>query len=487
MSDNINNMDNEIALRTARQRRLIAVIAASVVAVVVLTVLVYIISTVVFTDERKSEQAIAADTSQASASGQSGNGAVAMTDAQRKTLQTQLNAASQTVDTLLANADLVAWAPDRTAQLSKTLDEAYSAYGAGQYRVAKDTLKSVNAAAEQLSSDYLTAYTMHYEQARSAFTAGDILAARDQNSESLTINSGFVDAIALQKRLDVYEAAQKLENLARVGEVENNLYKARNAYRELVAIDPTPARQTKLNQLDTKIRELEFGKVIKEAVAALDAGDYNRATNKLNQADNIISGKSEVVTLRDRISEATKAQSAAMVESQIKIFAQADEWSTVALMAGKAIKAHPDNPVIQGALDSAEAIAQANALVEPYISRPERLSDDRIRANAREALASIESLSQLSPKLAARIQQVEALIEAENQPVPVIVKSDNRTFIRVLRVGQVGEVSEKTIHLKPGTYQFEGRREGYESVIQTVVVSKNSTPNVVALKCTTKV
>ena len=57
------------------------------------------------------------------------------------------------------------------------------------------------------------------------------------------------------------------------------------------------------------------------------------------------------------------------------------------------------------------------------------------------------------------------LIARINQPVPVTVISDNKTYVSVRSVGKVGAVFQKIIELKPGRYTFEGTRRGFKSVL----------------------
>ena len=82
----------------------------------------------------------------------------------------------------------------------------------------------------------------------------------------------------------------------------------------------------------------------------------------------------------------------------------------------------------------------------------------------------------------------EALfLQVQAQTVPVLVKSDGRTYIRVLGVGNVGEVKEKTINLAPGTYQFEASCKGYRTEIITVEISPATTAPDVQLQCKTRI
>ena len=169
------------------------------------------------------------------------------------------------------------------------------------------------------------------------------------------------------------------------------------------------------------------------------------------------------------------------------MFAGADEWQTVQMLAEKGLVDYPDSRVVQQAKQSAEEILAASSALDVYIERPGRLADSNIRQNAVNAVSKYSGLTQLSAKLGEKINQVEQLIEKENQPIDVTIRSDNRTYIKVLGVGVVGEVREKTIQLKPGKYQLEGRREGYRSTIVDVVVEKSGTPIVINVQCNERV
>jgi hypothetical protein len=57
-----------------------------------------------------------------------------------------------------------------------------------------------------------------------------------------------------------------------------------------------------------------------------------------------------------------------------------------------------------------------------------------------------------------------------NRLVPVTIISDNKTFVSVRTVGNVGVVSQKVIELNPGKYTFEGAREGFKSKLVQALI-----------------
>ena len=73
-----------------------------------------------------------------------------------------------------------------------------------------------------------------------------------------------------------------------------------------------------------------------------------------------------------------------------------------------------------------------------------------------------------------------------NTPLPVRFNSDGKTFIRVLRVGEVGETRGREVNLPPGTYDIEGRRKGYKTKIVPIEVLPDQN-NQVTIVCDEKV
>jgi hypothetical protein len=157
------------------------------------------------------------------------------------------------------------------------------------------------------------------------------------------------------------------------------------------------------------------------------------------------------------------------------------------MLAQGALKKYPSNVNIQRVLDSANQIQSANNRLDGYINRPERLSDSNILQRAIETISQYSSLTVLSSKLAIKIAQLETLLDKENNPIDVTIKSDNDTYIKVIGVGNVGKTSSKVIQLKPGRYQIQGSRKGYRSKIISLVVEKSTSPVVVSIECTERV
>jgi hypothetical protein len=92
-----------------------------------------------------------------------------------------------------------------------------------------------------------------------------------------------------------------------------------------------------------------------------------------------------------------------------------------------------------------------------------------------------------STALSQKTHALSELIAAYSKKVFVKVLSDKQTKISVRGVGQVGVVTEKIIQLNPGSYTFEGKRDGYKSKLLRISVSPGDNQVEVKLICDERV
>ena len=406
----------------------------------------------------------------------------------RKALQTVLNETNQRVSELVSSPYLSKWKPVKVAGFQADIEQAFDDYGASDYSQAQTTIEQLNTGITNYQSAFEKAYKQPYADAEKAFAADDIDDAAQLNAQALKVKGDYSDALALQKRIDTYHEVADLYEQARVGGVEGNIEKQRAAYQQILKLDPQQQdAKAALAKVEQQIKQQRFAGALATAVNAIDKKDFDRAQEALTKASAIDNNRPELATLQAQIDAELKSQGVKSLEKRIQVFAGADEWQTVQMLAEKGLADYPDSRVVQQAKQSAGEILAASSALDVYIERPGRLADNNIRQNAVNAVSKYSGLTQLSAKLGEKINQVEQLIEKENQPIDVTIRSDNRTYIKVLGVGVVGEVREKTIQLKPGKYQLEGRRDGYRSIIVDVVVEKSGTPIVINVQCNERV
>ena len=406
----------------------------------------------------------------------------------RKALQMALSDSKQRVNELVQRVAHSKEFSEKVAVVEDELNKAFNAYSSSNFSEVETALEVVNGSVSALNAEYENAYTAPYESALSAFEKDDISEAFNLNRVSLTTNPDFEKAKILQQRIDAYSEVQDAYEQARVGRVENNIQKQRDAYAEIVALDPfrEDAKQA-LDAIERQIRENRFNTLLASANKAIEARDFTTATQRINEAKSLKSSSSELDIISKKLASLIAGSEQQKIESQVLLFANADEWKTVQMLASKGLTSFSASPTLLQAKQDADGILNASKRLEAYQQRPERLSDNNVRNLAQQDIEKARNYASKSAKLLTQITALEGIVDKINQPRPVTITSDNDTYIKVLGVGVVGEIKRKTIQLKPGTYRVEGSREGYRSTIKEIVVSPSDNNPSVHIVCTEKV
>ncbi len=406
----------------------------------------------------------------------------------RKALQMALSDSKQRVSELVQRVTHSKEFSEKVNVIEDELNKAFNAYSSSNFSEVETALEVVNGSVSALNAEYENAYTAPYESALSAFEKDDISEAFNLNRVSLTTNPDFEKAKILQQRIDVYSEVQDAYEQARVGRVENNIQKQRDAYAEIVALDPfrEDAKQA-LDAIERQIRENRFNTLLASANKAIEARDFTTATQRINEAKSLKSSSSELDIISKKLASLIAGSEQQKIESQVTLFADADEWKTVQMLASKGLTSFSASPTLLQAKQDADGILNASKRLEAYQQRPERLSDNNVRNLAQQDIEKARNYASKSAKLLTQITALEGIVDKINQPRPVTITSDNDTYIKVLGVGVVGEIKRKTIQLKPGTYRVEGSREGYRSTIKEIVVSPSDNNPSVHIVCTEKV
>ena len=80
-------------------------------------------------------------------------------------------------------------------------------------------------------------------------------------------------------------------------------------------------------------------------------------------------------------------------------------------------------------------------------------------------LKKINSLNIKSRELSKKILILKNNLNLANKTTTVNIKSDNNTHIILRKIGVVGKTYSKTLKLKAGKYIFEGKRDGYKTIL----------------------
>lgn len=407
---------------------------------------------------------------------------------ERKALQQALSDTNTLLSTLASDTYLSRWQAKRFTALQESIAQAYQLYGQQQYSESAALLTQIQQQADSYQHEYTAAYQQAFQQAEAAFKKAELTAATLNIQQTLTIKPDFEPALQLQKRLLVAADVQQLWQQVRVAEVERNLAKQQTLLEQISQLDSEDtAASQQLALLRQQQHQQNFSTLLANTRTALAQADYANARQLLAQASKIEPNRPELRQLQQQLAQAEQSNAVAQVLQQIQVFSAADEWPTVGLLASKALSSTPDNVQLQQYQQQAEQIVLASQQMAGYLQQPARLADSNIQQRAQAVISQASTLYALSPKLQAQSEQLQQHIQHQQQPVALKILSDNRTYIRVLGVGVVGEVKEKVIQLPPGDYQLEAVCKGYQTEIITVTVRDSQQPGSVRLQCKTRI
>lgn len=407
---------------------------------------------------------------------------------ERAELQKRLSEAKKQITPLIEQLVMVSDYEERARFLAVKMEDAYYAYSKPDYDKADSILDEITSTSAELQNELRTVYEQAFNNAQQSFDEKNIGSALSHINEALKLHKYSNEAIRLKSRIDAFELVQQAIEEYRVGVVERSLEKQRKALQKALTLDPqhTDSRE-KLSRVIELIKERDFNQLISDADDATKRAEFEKAKSLISEAKTLYPEHPNLVALSDRLAGLVKDKELRELTDKIKVFITLDEWDTVEILTNQGLIKFENDEFLNEARNHSEQIGNALSVIKNFKANPSRLADDNIRQRALTAVNNVNYLRELSAKLSKEIDAFESLIVKQNTPVPLTITSDDDTYIKVLGVGMVGEVDEKTISLKPGKYQLEGSRDGYRSVIVDIDISPQTSNQSVYIVCSERI
>ena len=381
-----------------------------------------------------------------------------------KGFKDDLSAFESSVEPRIVAPDFAVWDAAKQKTITRLKDKALQLFSTGDYGNAAKILADASDQALQSLTKRENAYNDYYKQAASSYKQNDVQAARVAIENALRLKPDNQQAKALQGRIDALPETLKLIDEAVVARAENNPEKELKALRKVVENAPSRSEyKARLRVVESEIREQKFARYTASAFQDIEKRDLKSAQKNLTKARAIFQDRSEISLLDQGIKKLGKELQA---EKYIRLAEQAatkQDWQQAETYYEKASAVYPRNKTVIDGLVLAKKINALNDVLEKALGKPERLSTKSVREKTRSVLKQANGVKHLSKSLALRAGNLTRLIDAYATDVTVMVTSDGLTDISVRRVGQVGLTKGRNIHLKPGRYVFEGKRDGYQS------------------------
>ena len=375
----------------------------------------------------------------------------------------------------LEQIDIKRWDEALADRLQQDEAAAIEAFSAGDYAKAERAMKALNMLAETTIENSRQAFTEAMQQAQQAYDALDYNRARLEIDRALTHRAGDQAVQQLSEKIELIPQLASLEKAIAVARAENNPSEELRLINKLLQIDSErEAMQQRAASLQSQLAANRYDQHIARGYDAIDSQDLSTAKAQLNQARQLNPDRTENQQLAAAIAELESRLVYASSVAAAQEAQQADNWQTAVTEWKQALQQRPADKAISDNLARAERIVSLQQQMQALLANPYRLSNDLVKSKADIALIQAESVREASPSLNAIAKKLRDSINAVNKAVTVEVISDGETDISVRGVGVVGTTRSKKIELKPGTYQFEGKRQGYKSKIIEVNIPLDS-------------
>ena len=377
------------------------------------------------------------------------------------------------------------WAPDALRSILEYKEKSLRAFGAGNYASALGLLQGAEDGARETLRAAQQRFELDLEAAIAAFETPDHPSADESIRRALLLNPGDPLALSWQARIDTLPEVIPLLEAADRARAENDLRAELAALKAVARLDPArTGAGERARLLAGEIADREFGDAVAGGFRAVEGRDLAAASQALGKARSLFPGREEVALLEREVrrldSELTLERHLRDAES----FAANDDWARAHASFLKAEAVDAASAAAVNGVKLAARVLRASREVAGHLERPQRLSSDNVAAAVRGLLDDAGTLAPMSPRLARDAQALRRALDEANTPVPVLVRSDDKTEIAVRGVGRVGRTLEKTISLKPGLYSFEGKRTGYRSkLIEVAVKAGGGAPIEVRVVC----
>nr|WP_136251296.1 hypothetical protein [Ningiella ruwaisensis] len=383
----------------------------------------------------------------------------------------------------LALEDIQNFAPKRVKQISTDKERALALFANAAFVQALGKLNQARAEAADLINDWHTAYSDKLQEASTYYLEDRIQESRLALSQADKIKNKHPDSDELRSQLAAYDTVATLIADLEVARLENNLEKQVAIMQQILQADPTRDEfKAPLSQAANQLTERRLSLALGRAETALNAQDINAAQTYIQQARAIQANAKGIEVLSARLNRLVSLQSLDSLHKQIEDLKAQDAWQAVLQTAKRGLESFSQDAQLKRSADQANAILRAQQSILRFTSQPERIADVNIRQAAQTTLEQSLLLLSESQALAGHARTLATYIDQYSVSLPVTVKSDGQTFIKVIGVGVVGEVEEKEIQLTPGTYTFEGSRQGYRSKRVNLEVGE-AYPNTITLVC----
>lgn len=356
-------------------------------------------------------------------------------------------------------------------EIVQSKEKATINFASSAYIQALSDLDTAVSQAKSLQARFDKAFKESLSIAQEAFELEQTSQAQLALNRAFELKPNSQLAQDLQARLDALAPVQKAIESLRIAQAENNKIKQISALRAILSKDPARLEYHKqLDDLLAQQKNNQISQALEKGLSSLQQNDLVKAQQQNALLQKLAPNAPGVKEFAQQLQRQSKTLELQASIRNIENLAKQQQWQEVKAQSSLLLTSFAQDPYLRGINNKAIQILNIQSRLEQFIQRPHRLQDSNIYRQAKQALMAAVSVITDSQDVSNQVKQLSELMELATQKVSVEVLSDNKTNIRVLGVGNIGFVEQKIIELAPGSYRFEGKCEGFQSKIVTLIL-----------------
>lgn len=231
----------------------------------------------------------------------------------------------------------------------------------------------------------------------------------------------------------------------------------------------------------------DFGRLMAEGLAALEAGDREAARAAFDRAAAIRPDSPEPAVGLARLEAATGRVAIEASRERARELIEAEQWHQAAADYRAVLEIDPTLTFARDGLRVAESRGSLSDRLTFHLERPERLSAAEVLDEVEQLLERAREVEAPGPRHRQQVAALERQVARVRVPVRVSLVSDALTDVTVYQVGRLGTFARRELELRPGTYTVVGTRAGYRDVRRQLTVEPGAPPEPFEIRCEEKI